>query len=156
MAFDIKAWLDRNVADEDVLGALDPLVIHAPLWNGNPPAEILVFLLAEQHGTWGAHVQRLLLDGWKFDFLRDVAVVQLEGARTVIFGGDGTPYLDATGMSSVRLWKKMDDDTQLILQIGTKWPSAKDAAAGVKGFFGQFEDGPLEMIAKYSTSFGSA
>ncbi|TAL42863.1 MAG: hypothetical protein EPN91_07490 [Salinibacterium sp.] len=156
MPFDIKAWLDQHVAIEEVLGVLDPLVVHAPLWHGNPPAEVLVFLLASECGTWGPHIQRLLGDGWRFDFLRDVAAVVVDGRRITIFGGDGAPFFDVAGMSSVRLWKKVEDGVNLILQIGARWPDGIAAAAGVKGFFGLFDEGALEMVAKYTATFGSA
>lgn len=155
MAFDIKAWVDQNVMRADVMGdGDDRLTFHTVLWNGTPPKEILVFLLATK--TWGLHVKRLLEGGWRFDFLRDHAVVQLDGTRTTLFGGDGAPFFDPAGMSSVRLWKKMDDGTQLILQVGAKWPSGPEAATAVKAFFGLFEQGPLEMVATYAATFGSA
>lgn len=158
-SFDIKNFIDREVVQSGVLGSADganALTIHSLLWNGNPPKEVLVFLVAGDAVPWGHHVKRLLESGWRFDFLRDLAVVVLEGKRVAIFGGDGAPYFDPSGQSSVRLWRKCDDGRQLILQVGAKWPSGTDAAAAVKAFFGLFESGPLEMVAKYAAPFGSA
>lgn len=163
MPFDVKAWLDANVIP--VLGEGDErLRFYSVLWNGDPPKEILTFVLAgaETDGkligndSWGLHVKRLLEAGWRFDFLREQAVVKMEGGLVPIFGGDGAPIFGKNGMASVRLFKKMDDGIASILQVGAQFKDGIDAAAAVKGFFGLFGEDAIKICHTYGAVFGAA
>lgn len=104
---------------------------------------------------WGAHVQRLLLSGFRFDFLREQMFVKTDGGIVPIFGGDGAPIFGKNGMVSVRLWKKVDG-IQLIVQVGAHVPNGLDAAAAVKAFFSRFEEDPMKVCATYAAPFGAA
>lgn len=194
MTFDMKSWLDDNVVP-----AINekPLAIYSFIWNGNPPKEILVWLstLSERCkrcGTlrgepsgeecaaqdcdwqpeatdWAQAVKELLEDGWRFDYTREQQLVAIGNQTVKAFGGDGAPLFSPDGMASVRLFRKMEDGTGLILQVACKfWPleprdglpgmtPGEHAAWAVKGFFAQFQDGnPLEVCAKYGAQFGAA
>lgn len=169
--FDMKKWLDENVVP---LTTQQPQSkIYSFIWNGNPPKEILVWLLAESEpteekpfapGAWGALVHRLITqDGFRFDFLREQQMVQLEGGMVPVFGGDGAPLFGKDGMASARLFKKNEEGICLLLQVGCKYPSTSElspgqhASAAVKGFFGLFGDeDPLTVCSKYGAVFGQA
>jgi hypothetical protein len=188
MPFEMKDWLDREVVP--VLH--NDLKIYSFIWNGDPPKEILVWLLAEprppalperpapetvdaavEHigddmrnaladpppfdaALWPAAVKRLLDAGFRFDFLREQQMVQLDGRLVPIFGGDGAPLFGQDGMVSVRLFRKTEDGTALILQIGGRYPDGLGAAAAVKAFFGLFDRSAPEVCASFSTPFGQA
>lgn len=165
--FDKKKWLDTHCVP--LLGTgEDKLSIYSALWNGDPPSEVLVFLLApEAHASsWGLHVKRLLDDGWRFDFLREQALVKSDTGLIPIFGGDGAPLFGKDGMASVRLFRRIVDErdevtgsrsgVSLILQVGAKFPSGIDAAAAVKGFFALFDQNALAVCQSFAAPFGAA
>jgi hypothetical protein len=154
MAFEQKTWLDAQVLP--VLGSDDKLQIHSVLWNGSPPAEVLVFLLAPSSPTWGTHLKRLLDDGWRFDFLREAQVIKADAGLIHVFGGDGAPLFGKNGMVSARLYKKLEDGIGLILQVGHQHESGVDAAQAVKTFFGQFDQNALQVCASFAAPFGQA
>jgi hypothetical protein len=170
-SFDMKRWLDTNVV---------PLTQRSPqsriysfIWNGNPPKEILVWLLAGDEPVddvpfnphaWPELVKRLIVeDDFRFDYLREQQMVQLENGLVPVFGGDGAPLISKEGMASARLFRKMDDGIALILQVGCQYPpegemsAGQHASAAVKTFFGLFEDeNPLTVCSKYGALFGQA
>ena len=170
-SFDMKKWLDTNVVP---LAQQQPQSqIYSFIWNGNPPKEILVWLTVESEpteekpfaaGAWPELVRRLIKDDdFRFDYLREQQMVQLEGGLVPVFGGDGAPLFAKDGMSSSRLFKKMDDGICLILQVGCKYPPKDEmspgqhASSAVKGFFGLFGDeDPLTVCSKYGAVFGQA
>ena len=154
MSFDQKAWLDANVLP--VLGTDDRLAIYSALWNGAPPTEVLVFLLAHAAPAWGPHVKRLLEDGWRFDFLREAQVVKSEGGLIHVFGGDGAPLFGTNCMVSVRLFRKLEDGIGLILQIGCRHDNGTTAAQTIKDFFGQFDQDAMQVCSSFSAPFGAA
>jgi len=208
--FEMKKWLDENVVEL----LHNELKIYSFIWNGDPPKEILVWLIAEKRvgppekldpkcrrcgiprsrpekiidcaqpgcdftpeavevigdemraalaapaefdpALWPTVVKRLLDDGFRFDFLREQQMVQLEDGLVPVFGGDGAPLFAKDGMASVRLFRKMDDGISLILQVGAKYPDGLGAAAGVKSFFGQFDTNALEVCSSFAAPFGQA
>lgn len=170
-SFEMKKWLDENVVP---LTKRQPQSsIYSFIWNGNPPKEILVWLLVENEPTdekpfspaaWPELVRRLLVDdGFRFDLLREQQMVQLENGLVPIFGGDGAPLFGKEGMASSRLFRKTDDGISLILQVGCKYPPSGEmtggqhASAAVKGFFSLFGDeDPLTVCSKYGAVFGQA
>jgi len=182
LSFDMKKWLDGNVVP---LTQREPKSkIYSFIWNGNPPREILVWLLAghpsagdDSEGTsaseeekpfnpldWPNLVKRLLVeDDFRFDYLREQQMVKIETGMIPVFGGDGAPLFGKDGMASSRLFKVMDDGIRLILQVGCKYPGesgmnpGQHASAAVKGFFGLFDDeNPLTVCQKYAAVFGQA
>jgi hypothetical protein len=162
--FDSKTWLDRHVV---------PLLVpsfhlHSLFFNGQPPANILVYLLANQDTlrgsedraapdqalSWAQYVKHLLEErSFRFDLLRDVQLVPLGGAMVPIFGGDGAPFCGKNGMVSVRLYQAQDDGVGLILQIGAAFKPLA-AASAIKDFFGQFDASPFETIDRFKTVWG--
>ena len=90
-------------------------------------------------------------------------LITLQEGMVKAFGSDGAPIFNPEGMASVRLFRKEEDGTGLILQVGCQfWPvegmtAGTHAAAAVKGFFGLFDtENPLEVCAKYGAVFGAA
>lgn len=169
-----KEWLDEHVVP---LLKETHLLIHAFIWNGNPPKEVLVWLRISPAGDdtipegteldplrWASTVKKLLEDGWHFDFTREQQLVMVDGQSIKAFGGDGAPLFSKDGMASVRLFRKTSDGVGLIIQIGCMfWKCAEHAspgvmaAAAVKGFFELFDtDNPMEVCAKYAVPFGQA
>ena len=180
--FEMKKWLDKNV--------IEPLTHQEPkshiyswVWNGTPPKEILVWLLAGppekeadpssppssdpppfDPASWPKLIRRLLEeDGFRFDYLREQQMVEVAGSLIPIFGGDGAPLFAKDGMASARLFRKGEDGISLILQVGCSFPATEhlspglNAAAAVKAFFGLFgEENPLTVCAKYGAVFGQA
>lgn len=118
------------------------------------PTERVV--LEDAGELWCAHVKRLLEVGFRFDYLREQVLVKTDTGVMPIFGGDGAPIFGKNGMVSVRLWKRMGDGKQLILQVGNQCKTGLDAAQLVKGFFGAFEEDPVRMVQKYAAPFGAA
>lgn len=178
MNFDMKKWLDTHVVPLTQQHA--PSHIHSFVWNGAPPKEILVWLLAgkptEASGIeeevpfnpddWPTLVHGLIeKDGFRFDHLREATRVPVMGQLVPIFGSDGAPLLSRDGMASVRLAKRQDDGINLILQVGSHYPGdpehdiepAAAAAQGIKALFAKF-DGvePLEVCRKFGAVFGAA
>lgn len=159
MTFDMKGWLDGHVVP---LTQLQPeSKIYSFIWNGNPPKEILVWLLAND--SWPELGKRLILeDGFRFDYLREQQMVQIENGMVPVFGGDGAPLFSEDGMASMRLFRKEDDETLLILQLGYKYPAQPGrkpslvASDGVKAFFELFDESPLTVCSKYGAVFGQA
>lgn len=157
-----KGWLDEHVVP---LAQKHSLSFYAgPFWSGNPPTDVLVFLLAQDDEAWPQAVHDLLKqDDFRFDHMRDVVAVQVEpGAPpTTLFGGDGTPIYGTDGMASVRLIRKENDGTNLIVQVGRQYlpkseEGGKKAASAVKGLFALFEDDPFEVIRTFGAQFGQA
>lgn len=162
--FDQKGWLDDQIVP--LLGDSDPLKIYSALWNGTPPTEVLVFLLApaDPPSAWGIHVKRLLDNGWRFDFLREQQMVKADEGVVPIFGGDGAPLFGKDGMTSVRLFKRLTDRGDLakpleracIVQVGCRFGSALVATQAIKDFFKLFDLNPLEVCAAMAAPFGAA
>lgn len=152
--FERKKWLDEHVVP--LLNQEPAASIYTAFWNGAPPKEVLVFLLAPEPGTWPQLAKRLLDAEFRFDYLRDVQIVEHEGKRLALFGGDGAPLFDKSGTASARLFKKMPDGVNLILQVGARFPTGVDAAAAVKEFFGLFDKNPIDVCASMSAPFGQA
>lgn len=164
-AFDRKSWLDTHVVP--LLHQEPPASIYTVFWNGAPPTEVLVFLLADTQvpasapdtppaDPWPRLVKRLLESGFRFDYLREIQLVQLEGKQVPLFGGDGAPLFDKSGAASARLFKKLEDGTNLILHIGHIYPTGLDAAVAVKSFFGLWDANPVDVCAQFSAPFGQA
>lgn len=167
----MKKWLDTNVVP---LAEKQPTSrIYSFIWNGNPPKEILVWLVVEREPTddkpfnpaaWPELVRRLIVDDdYRFDYLREQQMVQLEGGLVPVFGGDGAPLFGKEGMASARLFRKQDDGISLILQVGCQYPpsgsmpAGQHASAAVKDFFSLFEgENPLTVCSKYGAVFGQA
>ncbi len=176
MPFDLKMFLDREIVEAGVLGSREDgtgekLTIYSGLWNGDPPKEVLVFLLAgvkpgePVNGrvtgpveTWGAHVQRLLVCGWRFDFLREQVLIKTDGGMVPVFGGDGAPIFSKTGMASVRVYKKLESGCVMIVQVGAQFADGIAAALAVKTFFGQFgsDANAIQICQTYGAVFGQA
>lgn len=147
-AFDMKAWLDQHVVP-----LLEGLKIYHPFWNGVPPKEVLVILLAQQ--DWPQQVKRLLDAGFRFDFLREQQLIAMEGGTFHAFGGDGAPLFNQDGTASVRLFKRVEG-IGLILQVGCQYGRADRAAAATKEFYGLFEESPLTVCQTFGVAFGDA
>jgi len=158
--FDRKTWLDNHVVH--LLHQEPPASIYTVFWNGAPPKEVLVFLLAGQgpatvpDDAWPRLLKRLLDDGFRFDYLREIQLVQLEGKQVPLFGGDGAPLFDKSGAASARVFKKLEDGTNLILHVGHRYPAGVDAALAVKAFFGLWDTNPIDVCASMSAPFGQA
>ena len=146
--FDMKAWLDTHVVP-----LLQGLKIYHPFWNGIPPKEVLVILLAQQ--DWPAQVKRLLDAGFRFDFLREQQVIALETGTFTAFGGDGAPLFNQEGTASVRLFKRVDG-VGLILQVGCSYGKTDLAAAATKDFYALFDESPLTVCKTFGVAFGDA
>jgi hypothetical protein len=151
----MKGWLDEYVVP---LLKDTGLKIYHPFWNGMPPKEVLVVLLSEPSPSdaWPTAIKKLLGGGFRFDFLREQQAIALEGGIFKAFGGDGAPLFNAEGTASVRLFKKMDDGKNLILQIGCKYKDGAAAAQATKTFYGLFEESPLTVCQTYGATFGQA
>jgi hypothetical protein len=164
MTFEQKPWLDRNLIEAGVLGEGGRLHLHSVLWNGAPPKDVLVFLLAGAADgdkvvgdeTWGSHIKRLLELGFRFDFLREAVAVKVDNQLVPIFGGDGAPIFGKNGVASVRLIKKLEDGIYLIVQVGAQFKDGIDAAQAVKAFFGQFGENAIQICQTYAAPFGLA
>ena len=91
-----------------------------------------------------------------FDFLREAAPLVHEGIHMVLFGGDGTPLFDQKGYASVRIFKKLEDGTNLIFQVGHMYPSGVEAGNAVKDFFAQWDESPFHLVERYGAAFGAA
>jgi len=158
MSFELKKWLDQNV----VPLLQSELQIHSfiskPGPDGIKPEKVLVWLVAKDDSSWPAIVKRLLsFPGIYFDFLRDAEVVELNGAKVAIFGGDGTPFIGSNCMAMTRLFHKTEDGIELLLEVGRRYSRAEAAAAAVKQFFSQFEGiSPVELYSRYRPPFGTA
>jgi hypothetical protein len=151
--FDRKRWLDEHVVP--LLHQEPTASIYTVFWNGAPPKEVLVFFLPTESAHWARLAKRLIDGGFRLDFLRDVQIVEVEGKRHALFGGDGSPLFDKSGVS-LRLFKKMPDGINLILQLNAMHESALSAADAVKEFFGLFAGNPVEVCAQLSAPFGQA
>ena len=154
-SFSMKAWLDSHVIP---LLKDTGLKIYHPFWNGVPPKEVLVILIAEPEppDAWPKAAKKLLEDGFRFDFLREQQVIALEGGIFKAFGGDGAPLFNAEGTASVRLFRKADDGKGLILQIGCRYADGVSAAAATKAFYALFDESPLTVCQTYGATFGQA
>lgn len=126
-------------------GGFDQLAVHLAAGTGKATT-----------GDWGAHIKRLLDAGWKFDALREPTFVRAENQMVPIFGGDGTPMIAKNSAISVRLFQKLPNGVNLILQIGAQCPDAMTAAATVKDFFAQFDKDPMAVVASHAVAFGAA
>ena len=159
MAFDKKQWLDTHVVPLLELGGeTRSISLYSALWNGDPPTEVLVYLLVhdDHAASWGAIVKQLLDAGWRFDFLREQQLVKDETGLIPIFGGDGAPLFGKDGMASVRLFRRGGDGIGQIVQVGAKFPSGTDAAIAVKAFFALFDQNALQVCASFAAPFGAA
>ena len=154
-SFNMKQWLDNNVVP---LLADTALKIYHPFWNGMPPKEVLVILLSEPEPAeaWPSAIKKLLGGGFRFDFLREQQLIGMDSGMFKAFGGDGAPLFNNEGTASVRLFKKVDDGINLILQIGCKYPDGGSAALATKAFYAQFEESPLSVCQTYGATFGQA
>jgi len=164
MAFDMKKWLDENIVP--LTHKTPKTFIYSWLWNGNPPKEILVWLMVgpkegeeEQldNKDWAGAAKRMLEEeDFYFDFTREAQLVRLESGKVVnIFGGDGAPLFNPEGAAALRLFKKVGD-IQLIIQLGCKFPDGKVAAAATKGFYESFDKPALEVISEFTSPWGMA
>lgn len=152
--FERKRWLDDHVVP---LLHPDPAAsLYTVFWNGSPPREVLVFLLPVDTASWPQLAKRLLDHGFRFDYLRDIQLVELEGKRIPLFGGDGAPLFDKAGSASLRLFQKMPDGINLILHVGARYSTGIDAASAVKEFFGLFNGNPIQVCSSLSAPFGQA
>lgn len=149
-----KEWLDKNVVP---LLKGTALSIYSFLWNGSPPSEYLVWLNSpEKSPLWGRDTKKLIVeDGFRFDYVREPQAVALDGGKITIFGGDGTPFIDEKGMVSVRLFKKMEDGKNLILQVSCLLAPAESGAT-IRGFYELFDMNPVEVTSTYGTQWGQA
>jgi hypothetical protein len=159
--FDLKAWLDQHVSP--ILGSERELELHSVIQNrpsqAGRPSTVLAWLLVKTATEWAPALKRLLdRSGFYFDFVREAQLVQTPAGRPItIFGGDGMPFIGNNGMAMARLYHRASDDIELILEIGHRFPSAKDAAAAVKSFFALFDGvNPTDLLGKYSPPFGAA
>lgn len=156
----MKQWLDSHVVP---LLADTSLTIYHPFWNGMPPKEVLVILLATPPGDaaadvvpWHVAAKKLIDVGFRFDFLREQQAIALEGGLFKAFGGDGAPLFNAEGTASVRLFRKEEDGINLILQVGCQYGDGPSAAIATKAFYAQFEESPLQVCQTYGATFGQA
>jgi hypothetical protein len=161
--FQRKEWLDACVV-QPLLKTDPSLSLYSVFWNGHPPKDVLVLLLCKKPEDWPAAAKRIMAMGLRFDYLRDVQLVEIEGARHALFGGDGAPLFDKSGSVSIRFFQKDagQSGVNLILQIGAKCDNAGglgagvEAAALVKEFFAQFAENPMLVCQKFSAPFGQA
>jgi hypothetical protein len=176
-SFDQKKWLDDHVVP--LLQGNPPLSLYHPFWNGVPPKDVLVLLLAEEQrdeesefdpSAWPRAVKRLIDDhGFCFDFTREQIAVHMDHGLLNLFGGDGAPLFNPEGMASARLYRKEPDGIGLIVQVACRYPSTaqvgdapreltpgEHAAAATKAFYALFEENPLEVCQKYGARFGQA
>jgi len=153
--FDMKTWLDTHVVP---LLAPHGLSLYHPFWNGVPPKEVLVILLAqpEPASSWPAAIKALLEQGFRFDFLREQQLIPMDSGMFPAFGGDGAPLFNPQGTASVRLFHKREDGVNLILQVGCRYASGEEAAAATKAFYALFEESPLSVCQTYGATFGQA
>jgi len=157
--FSLKPWLDTNVVP--LLRPEPPLDLHSVLVDQAPgatrPHAVLVWTLSKTADGWAAAAQRLLESaGFCFDFTREPQLVVLAPGRTItIFGGDGMPFVGANGMAMVRLFRRVEDGVDLIIEVGHLFPDGKAAVAAVRAFFEQFGQDPAALLARYSPRFGS-
>ena len=106
--------------------------------------------------TWPDLVHILIEKGFRFDATRDVQVVEVDGSKHVLFGGDGCPMFNKEGMVTVRLLRKEEDGTNLIIELGHQYEVGTGAMDAVKQLFSSFDCDPLEVPRKYGTAFGAA
>ncbi len=158
-SFELKAWLDSHVVP--LLRPDPPLELHSVLVNQAPraaqPDAVLAWALSKAPEGWAPAAQRLLESaGFCFDFTREPQLVALAPGRTItIFGGDGMPFVGANGMAMVRLFRRVEDGVDLIIEVGHLFPDGKAAVAAVRAFFEQFGQDPAALLARYSPRFGS-
>jgi hypothetical protein len=165
--FDKKEWLDKHVVP--LLEGTPPLTIYHPFWNGIPPKDVLIVLMAGgdadnwEPTAWPAAIKRLLDDHkFRFDFMRDHQAITFDGGVFNAFGGDGSPVYDQTGLARCRLFRKAEDGIPLIVEVSCKYKpteeldAGKHAAAATKAFYGLFDCNPLEVCQKYGAIFGQA
>lgn len=173
----VKEWLDQNLIP--LLTGPPPMRLHSFIWKGDPPDEILVWLLADGRtpkaqkndqgeiapslegdfdpDAWPASVQRLLThESFGLDYTRESIMVQLAGGLVPVFGGDGSPLFGPSGMASVRLYKKFPDGVGLILQLGCQYQDGTSAAIAVKGLYQQLGTNPLELAQQFGAPWGQA
>jgi len=156
--FDKKAWLDEHVMP--VLKQ-HQLSLYHPFWNmqGARASEVLIVCLAEPESedAWAGAAKALVDAGWRFDYLREQILVVMDTGETVkLFGGDGAPLFNEEGVAALRLFRKLDDGVNLVLQVGCRYPKGLAAAAATRAFYAQFEESPLEVCQKYGAVFGAA
>ena len=154
---DTKAWLDRHVIP--LCTPDPPLTFHSELHrtSGNGAFEqVIVFLLAPTPEGWGPAVKRLLdAGGVYFDYLREVHVARLPEKAVTLFGGDGTPFIGANGMATVRLFKRLEDGTTLLLEVGHQYKTAVEAAAAIRGFCELFTGiSVVDLYTRFRPPFG--
>lgn len=173
--FSLKAFLDRHVVP--LLAGPPAAELYSELHRGDPPEEVCVWLRAKDPLTWPALARRLLeTPGWSFDYLREHALVQVNGQTCTIFGGDGSPFFNKAGMAMVRLYRKVEPEEEpktkgkrtrggscahenpigLIVDVGGKYDNVKEASTAVKAFFGLFDKkNPLEVCSEHRPAFGA-
>ena len=165
--FDMKSWLDKTVVP--LLAINKTLSIYSPFWNGVPPKEVLVILMAGQGddefdpAAWPGVLKSLLDEHkFRFDFTREQIAVSHDNGLINLFGGDGAPLFNPDGLASARVFRKEEDGTGLILQVASRFPSTDNlspgqhASAATKAFYSLFEESPLEVCQTYGALFGQA
>lgn len=156
--FQRKQWLDDHVVP--LLSGEPKLEIHHPFWNGEPPEEVLILLKpldADDESAWPRACHRLIKENnFRFDLLREQQQVPMGNVVFILFGGDGAPLFNDEGFASIRLLRKEEDRTSLILQVGYKYVDVPTASAGVKQFFELFDTDPVSVCQRYASVFGQA
>lgn len=156
MAFEMKEWLDEHVVP--LTQVSPPLRIYSFIWNGTPPKEILVWLLAGlpaapelepdepvpdilnaglpesgddfDETAWACAAKRIIDAGFRFDLTREQQMVQVESGLIPVFGGDGAPLFGKAGLASLRLVRTLDDGITLILQVACQFPGNDQLSPG--------------------------
>lgn len=160
--FNLKKWLDDRV----VPLLVRELRIYSFFWNGSPPKDVCVFLVAgpsekepEQpldKSAWPEATHELIQRGFRFDALREPQVVHQNDQKFALFGGDGAPLINEDRVASARLLRREDDGINLILNVVCRYASATDAAQAVKQFFALFGKDPFTVLEEFGTRFGAA
>jgi len=145
----LKAFLDRNVipllTPEPKL-ELYSLLPEKPASGSKLPGKVILWVKPKDPPGWAPASKRLLDAGFRFDYLREPQLVPVDGQVIQIFGGDGTPFVGQAGMAMMRLWKKFDE-TQVILEVGAKFPSTIECLAAIKSFFGLYDSEGIRDVA---------